>query len=57
VFIKIWKNLDGFKENAELFTWIYRIAMNESLTFLNKKSKREKGEKKDAAKRWVFISA
>jgi len=40
VFIKIWKNLDGFKENAELLTWIYRIAMNESLTFLNKKSKR-----------------
>ncbi len=40
VFIKIWKNLDSFKENAELFTWIYRIAVNESLTFLNKKSKR-----------------
>lgn len=40
VFVKIWKNIDGFKENAELFTWMYRIAVNESLTFLNKKSKR-----------------
>jgi len=37
VFIKIWKNLDGFREDAKLFTWIYRIATNESLSFLKKK--------------------
>lgn len=41
VFIKIWKNLDGFKSEADLFTWIYRIATNESLMFLRKK-RREK---------------
>jgi RNA polymerase sigma-70 factor (ECF subfamily) len=37
VFIKIWKNLDNFREDSKLFTWIYRIATNESLSFLKKK--------------------
>jgi RNA polymerase sigma factor (sigma-70 family) len=36
-FIKVWKNLDGFKEASRLYTWIYRIATNESLTFLKQK--------------------
>lgn len=36
-FVKIWKGLDGFKEEAQLFTWIYRIATNEALSFLRKK--------------------
>jgi len=40
VFLKVWKNLAGFREDAQLFTWIYRIATNECLTFLNKKRKR-----------------
>ncbi len=40
VFIKIWKNLDGFKEESLLFTWMYRIATNESINFLNQKKKR-----------------
>ncbi|MDN5205006.1 sigma-70 family RNA polymerase sigma factor [Fulvivirgaceae bacterium BMA10] len=40
VFIKIWKNLVNFKEASQLYTWIYRIATNECLTFLNKKRKR-----------------
>ena len=40
VFIKVWKNLDNFKEASQLYTWIYRIATNECLTFLNKKRKR-----------------
>lgn len=38
-FIKIWKGLAGFKEEAQLFTWLYRIATNESLTFLKQKQK------------------
>jgi len=37
VFIKIWKNLDKFRENSNLFTWIYRIATNETYSFLRKK--------------------
>lgn len=37
VFVKIWKNLDNFKKESSLFTWIYRIAVNESLQFLRRK--------------------
>lgn len=37
VFIKVWKNLDNFQNNSQLYTWLYRIATNECLTFLNKK--------------------
>lgn len=40
VFIKVWNNLEKFREDAQLYTWIYRIATNECLTFLNKKKKR-----------------
>lgn len=36
-FIKIWRNIPFFKEDSKLFTWIYRIAINESLTFLKNK--------------------
>jgi len=41
-FIKVYKNIDGFKGNSKLYSWLYRIATNESLTFLNKASKRLK---------------
>lgn len=37
VFIKIWKNLLGFRNDAQLYTWMYRIATNECITFLNRK--------------------
>src|SRR5688572_23861747 len=40
VFIKIHKSIGGFREDAQLYTWIYRIATNECLTFLQKKKKR-----------------
>jgi RNA polymerase sigma factor (sigma-70 family) len=35
-FIKVWKNLKNFRAEAELFTWIYRIAINEALSFLQR---------------------
>lgn len=35
-FTKAWMNLEYFRAEAKLSTWLYRIAMNESLTFLNK---------------------
>ena len=38
-FIKAFKNLDKFREDSQLFTWLYRIATNEALTFLKKKKK------------------
>ncbi|MEM9340672.1 MAG: sigma-70 family RNA polymerase sigma factor, partial [Bacteroidota bacterium] len=40
VFIKVWKNLGSFREDSKLFTWIYRIATNECLTFLKKKKRK-----------------
>jgi len=36
-FVKVWKNLPGFRNDAQLYTWMYRIATNECITFLNKK--------------------
>ena len=33
-FIKVWKGLDKFREDSKLYTWLYRIATNESLTYL-----------------------
>ena len=35
-FLKAWSNLEYFRGEARLQTWLYRIAMNECLTFLNK---------------------
>jgi RNA polymerase sigma factor (sigma-70 family) len=40
VFVKVWKNLEKFRSDSQLYTWIYRIATNESITFLNKKKQR-----------------
>ena len=39
-FIKIHRSIDTFRSDSQLFTWIYRIATNECLTFLNKKRRR-----------------
>jgi RNA polymerase sigma factor (sigma-70 family) len=40
-FVKVWRNLDNFREDSQLYTWIYRIATNECLTFLKQKKARE----------------
>lgn len=37
-FIKAWTNMENFRGESKLSTWLYRIAINESLTFLNQKS-------------------
>ena len=39
-FIKIFRNIDKFKGDSKLYTWMYRIATNESITFLNSKARR-----------------
>lgn len=36
-FIKAWTNIDNFRGDAKLSTWLYKIAINESITFINKK--------------------
>lgn len=43
VYIKVWRSLGNFQEQSQLFTWLYRIAVNESLTFLSQKKKRAAG--------------
>jgi RNA polymerase sigma factor (sigma-70 family) len=40
VFVKVWKNLPGFRSDAQLYTWMYRIATNECITFINKKKQK-----------------
>ena len=37
-FIKIHLNIEKFRENSSLYTWMYRIATNESLNFINSKA-------------------
>lgn len=39
-FVKVYENLSHFREEAGLYTWIYRIATNEALGFLSKKKRR-----------------
>lgn len=36
-FLKVWGGLGNFREDSQLFTWLYRIATNEALTFLKRK--------------------
>ena len=38
-FIKVYKGIRKFKKESKLYTWLYRIASNEAITFLNKKKK------------------
>ncbi|TCI94746.1 RNA polymerase sigma factor [Tenacibaculum sp. M341] len=38
-FVKVFKNIDNFKGESKLYSWMYRIATNEAITFLNKKAK------------------
>ena len=40
LFIKVWKNLENFRAESSLYTWLYRIATNESLSYLGKQKKR-----------------
>lgn len=40
VFVKAWKGLNSFREDSKFYTWLYRIATNESITFLNKKKRK-----------------
>lgn len=40
MFIKVWNGLENFREDSQLYTWLYRIATNECLTFLEQQKKR-----------------
>lgn len=41
-FIKVFRNLNNFKGESKLFSWMYRIATNESLTFIQQRAKSSK---------------
>lgn len=38
-FLKAWRNLKNFKEKAQLYTWLYRIATNEAFSYIKQKKK------------------
>ena len=38
-FIKVFKGIDKFKQDGKLYSWMYRIATNESITFINKRAR------------------
>lgn len=40
IFVKIWRSLPNFRGDAQLYTWVFRIATNETLNFLRKRSLR-----------------
>lgn len=44
VFIKVFKNIKGFKGESKLYSWLYRIATNESLSFIKKQKVRTNHE-------------
>ena len=39
-FIKVFDNINSFKQNSSIYTWMFRIATNESLNYINKKAKK-----------------
>ncbi|MBX3253106.1 MAG: sigma-70 family RNA polymerase sigma factor [Chitinophagaceae bacterium] len=40
IFIKVWNGLENFREDSQLYTWLYRIATNESLTYLEQRKRK-----------------
>ena len=40
VFVKIWQSLSDFRFDSKLYTWMYRIATNEALNFLNERRRK-----------------
>src|SRR5690348_18357960 len=40
VLIRVWNGLENFREDSQLYTWLYRIATNECLTFPEQQKKR-----------------
>ena len=40
VLIRVWNGLQNFREDSQLYTWLYRVATNECLTYLEQQKKR-----------------
>jgi RNA polymerase sigma-70 factor (ECF subfamily) len=41
VFVRVWRNIGKFKGDSSIFTWLFRIASNESIRFLEKKKRQQ----------------
>ena len=54
-FIKIYKNISKFKQESKLFSWMYRIATNEAITFINKRNKERKVDISEVQEHLVSI--
>lgn len=52
-FVKVFRHLNNFKGESKLFSWVYRIATNEAITFINKKNKQTKITSQDLQSRLV----
>ena len=46
-FIKVFKNIHAFNHDSKLYSWMYRIATNEAITFINQKAKKQRVELSD----------
>ena len=40
VFIRVWNGLENFREDSQLYTWLYRIATNECLSYLEQQKRK-----------------
>lgn len=41
-FVKVYRSIHNFKEESKLYSWMYRIATNEAITYINKRAKEQK---------------
>ena len=55
-FIKVWQGLNNFRAESQLYTWLYRIATNEALSYI-KKNRRNKTQSSDDAEREIGTRA
>lgn len=52
-FVKVFRHLHNFKGESKLFSWMYRIATNESITFINNKAKKHKQTSEEYQQRQI----
>lgn len=52
-FIKVYRNIDKFRGDSAVFSWMYRIATNEAIDFLNKQARRHRITNEELRERMV----
>ena len=55
-FIKAWRGIDFFKGDSALFTWLYRIAYNEAITFLKQRKQMASIDDEDFTEQASFVA-